>query len=233
MSRFICSMIFIAAVMLCGCTTTKHVIAPQLTIINQPTIGEEHTSELGETLVQKGKLYRYEGFQLENTVSAGGGIFKTLTLRTGTLLKESMFDEERLYYTTDKLEIYDSMLGTKMVFGGLSINKSNNKDIIFYCDFLKDFAPEPSPILNRATITDIEKPNFRQELIYNGRSGDTIKILYREYTGDLLRAPFSQEVQYDLREGNTVGFKGARLEIIDATNVKIKYRVLNSFPDRL
>lgn len=144
-----------------------------------------------------------------------------------------MFDEERFYYTTDSLEIYDSMLGTKMVFGGLSINKMDNKDIIFYSNFLKDFVPEPSPVLNKAIITDVEKPNFRQELIYNGRSGDTIKILYREYTGDLLRAPFSQDIQYDLREGNTIGFKGARLEVIDAANVKIKYRVLSSFPDGL
>ncbi|HJV66199.1 MAG TPA: hypothetical protein VJ550_10730, partial [Geomonas sp.] len=65
------------------------------------------------------------------------------------------------------------------------------------------------------------------------RSGDTIKILYREYSGDLLRAPFSQDVQYDLKKSSTIGFKGARIEVINATNVKIQYRVLSSFPDRL
>ncbi|HJV65191.1 MAG TPA: hypothetical protein VJ550_05635, partial [Geomonas sp.] len=150
--------IIIVAMILTGCTTTKHVIAPQLTVIDQPQIGKEHSSELGETLVQKGKLYTYEGFSLVNTVSAGGGFFKTLTLRSGTLLKKTMFDEDRLYYTTDKMEIYDSMLGTQMVLGGLAINKSDDKDIIFYSGFAKDFIPEPSPILNKTVITDLEKP---------------------------------------------------------------------------
>jgi hypothetical protein len=232
MFNLICTSLFFVVVMLSGCTTTKHYISPQLTIIDQPNIGEVHSAELGETLVQKGKVYSYDGFKLENTVSAGGGIFKTLTLKQGTLLKGNMFDDDRLYYTTDKLEIYDSMIGTKLVYGGLSINKVN-KDIIFYSSFAKDFVPVPLPILSKATIYDIEKPNFRQELIYNGRSGDTIRILYREYIGDFLRAPFSQDVQYDLREGNVVGFKGARLEIVEATNIKIKYRVLSSFPDRM
>jgi hypothetical protein len=225
--------IVIAALMLTGCTTTKHLIAPQLTIIDQPKVGDEHSSELGETLVQKGKLYTYDGFSLENTVTAGGGIFKTLTLRSGTLLKKTMFDEDRLYYTTDKMEIYDSMLGTQAVFGGLAVNKTDDSDVIFYSGFAKDFVPEPQPILVKKIITDLEKPNFRQELIYNGRSGDTIKILYREHSGDLLRAPFSQDVQYDLKEGSTIGFKGARIEVINATNIKILYRVLNTFPDRL
>ena len=224
-------LIFIVVISISGCSTAKNIIPFQLTYINKPNIGDEHTSELGETLVQKGKLYRYDGFQLENTVTGGGGMFKTLTLRAGTLLRESMFDDERIYYTTDKLEIYDSMLGTKMAFGGLSISKTDKKDILFYSSFFKDFAPEPLPNLTKAIITDFEKPNYRQELIYNGRSGDAIKILYREYAGDMLRAPFSQDVQYDLREGKAIGFKGARIEVIDASNVKIKYRVLSSFPD--
>lgn len=231
--RYICFAIFVAALTLTGCTTTKHAISPQLTFIDQPKIGEEHSTELGETLVQKGKLYTYEGLRLQNTVTAGGGIFKTLTLRGGTLLKKTLFDEDRIYYTTQKLEIYDSMLGTQMVFGGLAVLKDDQKNIIFFSGFTKDFVPEPLPILEKTIITDTEKPNFRQELIYNGRAGDVIKILYREYTGDLLRAPFSQEVQYDLREGITIGFKGARLEVINTNNVKIQYRVISSFPDTL
>lgn len=57
------------------------------------------------------------------------------------------------------------------------------------------------------------------------------KFLYREYTSDILRTPFSQEVQYDLKDGAVIEFKGARIEVLDATNTKIKYRVDSSFPD--
>jgi hypothetical protein len=45
-----------------------------------------------------------------------------------------------------------------------------------------------------------------------------------------LRSAFSQDVQYDLGEGKVVGFKSAGIEIIDATNTAITYRVLAHFP---
>jgi len=48
-----------------------------------------------------------------------------------------------------------------------------------------------------------------------------------------MRQPFSQEVLYDLSEGNIIGFKGARIEIIEATNFNLKYKVIKSFPEYL
>ena len=44
------------------------------------------------------------------------------------------------------------------------------------------------------------------------------------------RPAFNQDVQYDLSEGKTIGFKGARVEIVEATNTNIRYRVLAHFP---
>ena len=233
MPKYICSILLISVVMLSGCSTPKQTINPQLRIINLPPLGEERTSELGETLVQKGKFYTYEGIQLENTVSAGGGFFlKKYTLSPGTLIA-NMFDDKRTYYTTNKLEVFDAMIGAQMRLGGLAISKTNEKDVKFHSNGILVLTPEPVPIFSKIQITDVERPNYRQELIYNGRSGDTLKFLYREYSTDIVRAPFSQDVQYDLKDGNIIGFKGVRLEVIDATNIKLKYRVLASFPDAL
>jgi hypothetical protein len=77
---------------------------------------------------------------------------------------------------------------------------------------------------------DYSQPNVKQQLIYNGRTGDYVKFLYREISqGMYLRPSFSQEVQYDLKAGTEIGFKGARLEIIEATNRNITYKVLSHF----
>ena len=46
-----------------------------------------------------------------------------------------------------------------------------------------------------------------------------------------MRLPFTQEVQYDLSESSTIGFKGARIEIAEATNTYLSYKVIESFPD--
>jgi hypothetical protein len=82
----------------------------------------------------------------------------------------------------------------------------------------------------KTTVADQLLPgSFRQELIYNGRTGETVKFLYREIKDSYLRAPFTQEVTYDLKEGDVIGFKGARLKVIKATNTKIKYSITKTF----
>jgi hypothetical protein len=71
--------------------------------------------------------------------------------------------------------------------------------------------------------------SIRKELFYGGRSGTMVRLFYREFSGDMARAAFSQELSYDIRDDRVIGFRGARLEVIDASNTSIRYRVLNGF----
>lgn len=66
---------------------------------------------------------------------------------------------------------------------------------------------------------------FRQELIYLGRSGDELSFKYREFSGSLARPAFSADLKYDLSESQTIGYRGARIEVIEAGNQLIRYRV--------
>ena len=76
---------------------------------------------------------------------------------------------------------------------------------------------------------EVNPTNFKQELIYNGRVGDGLKFIYREFSGDLARPSFTQSIQYALSESNLIGFKDAELEIIEATNTEISYTVRSNF----
>lgn len=67
---------------------------------------------------------------------------------------------------------------------------------------------------------------FRRELVYGGVSQGTVSISYREFSGNLARPAFTQELKYDLKEGREIGYRGARFEILEATNVAVKFRVL-------
>lgn len=71
--------------------------------------------------------------------------------------------------------------------------------------------------------------SFKQEFIYNGKVGNSIKFIYREFSNDLARPSFTQDIQYDLNESTLVGFKGLKIEILSATNTLIKYKVLSHF----
>jgi hypothetical protein len=70
-------------------------------------------------------------------------------------------------------------------------------------------------------------PGDSRQLIYGGRSGDTIKLTYREYRrpgrGDL---PEAQELQFDLSRSNRITFQEMRLEVIEASSERIVATVL-------
>lgn len=73
------------------------------------------------------------------------------------------------------------------------------------------------------------KPNRVEKLIYNGRVGDSVKFLYQEFAEDIARPAFAQELQYDLGESSIIGFRSLRLEVLDANNTEIEYRLLSTF----
>jgi hypothetical protein len=70
---------------------------------------------------------------------------------------------------------------------------------------------------------------FRKEFIFNGKSENNLKFIYREYSDNMLRPAFTQELQYDLRDGNIIGFKGLRIEVINANNTSIRYKIIKYF----
>ena len=69
--------------------------------------------------------------------------------------------------------------------------------------------------------------SFKEELIYTGRSGNTLHISYREYKQDFARPAFFQELRYDMWQSRKVVFKQYKLKIINATNEYIKFVVLD------
>jgi hypothetical protein len=77
--------------------------------------------------------------------------------------------------------------------------------------------------------TQINRAYFQQTLIYSGKIGTKITLGYRESSGDLARPAFNNDVSYDLSESKILGYKGARLEVINATNTEITYKVIADF----
>lgn len=255
------SLLFLPALILfSSCASVKQTIVPNLRIVDIPPLQTERSVELGDTIVSKGKIYTYQGIDLRNQVQAGDGVFLIKFTIAPQKLMAKMEDKQWTYYVGDNVTAYDAVIGTKTVFGGLKIAKTatnqtpesaektvqrqpmeskpsmNTKHYsqpyaIFGNTTAVSMSPKPAPIFDFIQVNALDKPGFTQELIYNGRSGDSVKFLYRELSNSYLRAPFTQEVQYDLNQSKIIGFKGVRIEIIEATNTHLKYKVITSFPD--
>ena len=79
------------------------------------------------------------------------------------------------------------------------------------------------------TISPKSVKSFQQTLLYNGKIGNRITLGYREFSNNLARPAFSNAVDYDLSGSPILGYKGARIEVIKATNTEITYKVLSGF----
>ena len=71
--------------------------------------------------------------------------------------------------------------------------------------------------------------SFQQTIAYEGKSGDILKFNYAEFTNGFAREAFSREFQVDLNEGSIAAYKGAIIEVIEANNMQIKYKVIRNF----
>lgn len=83
--------------------------------------------------------------------------------------------------------------------------------------------------LNYGAVFVYSEDSFQQVIEYNGKNGNILNFVYSEYSDGMARQAFTREFKIDLSEGNTVAYKGAILEIIEAGNTKIEYKVVRNF----
>jgi hypothetical protein len=71
--------------------------------------------------------------------------------------------------------------------------------------------------------------SLQQSIEYMGRDGNSVKFVYSEFMDGMARSAFTREFIVDLTKGNTLKFKGAGVEILNATNTTIDYKVMDYF----
>lgn len=213
-----------AALTITGCASPKYNYTASVTAISEPALNTVQTSELGDVLLRQGKYKEHDAIYLP----AKADVSWAYSLFAGYYLKHGE-DETAEYFLpgggdeaghVDKAGIADPW---KSVMA-----KKNRQTLCVVtvfnaatCSNDMNFEHRKKPMLTQ--------DSFQQTLIYSGKVGNKINIGYREFSGSLARPAFNNNVEYDLSESSIIGYKGAQLEIIEATNRHIKYRVVKNF----
>ena len=230
-------LVIIAALVLSGCATAPPIQLPELQFTDHPALNTEASAEIGETLLEKGKLYFFDGLELQERIT-DHGIAREYIIEPHAMRLESVDSYGNRYYVPalDSYFVYDKTFGRRVRPSNafLVLKTNGSLEMQGYYDLTSAGNTSPSaPRFKVKKIVDRRQPNFRQELIYGGYLGNFIKLTYREFSGDLIRPGFTQEAQYDISTNSIVGFKGVRIQIIEATNTRLRYKVLKSFADAL
>jgi hypothetical protein len=72
-----------------------------------------------------------------------------------------------------------------------------------------------------------KESKYKFKVVYQGISGNIIKLQYEEYVDGLARDAFFKTFEYDLSNGKEIAVKGIIIEIVDANNSTIKYKVVD------
>lgn len=187
-----------------------------------PQIDQLAETELGESLIDKEVGIKYPAMVLKQAItSTSRALGKTIEFKKGETLILKTYSKKYLLFAKEKER------------AGIAISKSDHKSYL-YVDPYGDGRITINRQIDSSfyTMTKVPIPGkdyLKKEFVYNGKIGTGVKFLYREFIDDMARPAFSQDLQYDLSEGRIIGFRGLRIEVINAQNTKIEYKVLSYF----
>lgn len=193
---------------------------------SRPPLGEQVTVGVGEEMLSQGNLTYVDGLVVDTPISIGGYTFE------GGFYPQSGDDENYTYHRFAYMNGGNENLGVLrknfIVDPPSSIRAEKDGSQICVVTVFnlatcreRDFSRIQKSVSNNNA--------FQNTLLYSGRVGDKINVSYREYSGNMARPAYFNEVEYDLTESREIGYRGALIEIIEATNRSITYKVIRNF----
>ena len=219
--------------MLIGCASAplRQNYSAESRVVTIPELNFEANAEVGQTIISKANVTKSPAIILSSTVSEVFLLLTTVTIQAGTLPLFESNESGKIYRDSKATYTMTTLLGSTVrpAKAGIYVPNDKAKPAVIV-DFATSHLYGKTPITgieNTATI-EWRADSFKRELVYSGVSQNTISILYREFSDNMARPAFSQDLKYDLSQGKEIGFKGARFEVIKASNTGIVYKVLKA-----
>lgn len=206
-----------------ACATPVYNYAPKTIAISEPPLNAVSTVRVGDIMLKQGQYREHEALYVPSPRKVG----VAYTLQPGYYLKDGQDNSSEFFSPRgeeagriDKIFIADH---SKAV-----MTRSNRSELCivsvynnYTCDQSGDVEWVKRPVLAQDA--------FQRTLIYNGKVGSRINIAYREFSNNLARPAFNNNVEYDLSESGRIAYQGAELDVLEATNQHIKFRLLRNF----
>ncbi|OFE11414.1 hypothetical protein PHACT_12725 [Pseudohongiella acticola] len=208
---------------LISCASPSFNYVPQSVALSEPPLEELVTAFVGEPMLRQGRYTERDAIYLPVKVDIGFAY----DLHPGTYLKQGEDENTETYLPggNEPGRIEKSLLADP--WRAMITYKTDNRLCVITTFNVRSCTDTAS--YERRQLPLLSDDSFQQTLIYSGRVGDRVNIGYREFSSNAARPAFNNDVEYDLSESSTIGYRGARLEIIEATNEQIRYRVLRNF----
>lgn len=211
--------------LLVGCAAPRANYFPISQAISDPPLNSINTISVGDIMLRQGEYSEHEAIFVPQVINAG-----LYTIQPGHYLKTGEDGGTEFFYPggaepgrVDKPALADN-------WSSVIVRNNATPQICVLTVFNTAITTCSSGnIFQRRKVASLHRDSFQQTLIYSGKIGNKINIAYREFSNSLARPAFNNNVEYDLSESKVIGYKGAQLEIQEATNQHIKFKVIKNF----
>lgn len=209
---------------LVGCAAPKFNYLPESKAFSEPDIGSVVMANVGDKMLSQGVSVRQDVIEARDTFPVGSGhlVGNGIYVKTGD-------DEDAEYFSPKFGDGGGKLSRTSAVFDPPSSLMLKRDGALCVITVSSQYVCGNGGAIERKKVDSVTERTFQQTLIYSGKIGNKINIGYREFASDIARMAFNNNVEYDLSESKTIGYKGAEIDIIEATNRVIKYRVIRNF----
>lgn len=202
---------------------------PKYIALHNPKLNVVSVVEIGENIYSKSFLFYDNTSQvtlLEPAIGSGFGVYvdttKSIDIQKGLLkswakigkdnIKTFCFENTMVCLTDLDSSGYFTHFGAGAQVGSYELDNPAKYKV------------EPTPAA-------LKENSFKYIVLYQGLTDNKIKISFREFKNNMARPAFTQEIDYELdKDGSTIiGFKGLRVEVIEVTNMDIKYKVIKDY----
>jgi len=191
-----------------------------------PLLNKEATAQVGGQILHQGSYYRQAAIHLSEEIKFGERHQYSLTpgyyIRTGESLDSETYapadgpDAGRVKKAPGAITLQGSFLYS-----------NDGKTIGVITNFYQAVNAKAKGI-TRTTRPVVSTESIQRMLVYGGKTGTKIRLAYREIWKNITRPSSDVFVEFDLADSTVVEIKGARIEVIEATGKRIRYRVLRA-----
>jgi len=220
--------IIAVAFLLSGCAAIEP-IGIDVTVKNSATfvLGQTQEKNAGEALVVEASLHFYDAPVAVNSYQPPSQMGTTYPpIRPGMVFKPyGRLANGDTLYTSSSL-VPKSMYGKPVDWAyciAIDTEGAAYGDAACGMGLVRKWEDAPENIVEIKPV--FKDGSVKRELVYNGRSGDSVRIIYREYRYNFSAPAITQELAYDLADGRVIKFRKMEIEVLSASSSSIRYIV--------
>lgn len=218
--------LIIIAISLAGCVSPKYNYTPSMAQINEPPLDTAVTAYVGDVMVRQARYSEHDAIFLHEDVRIGA--ISTYTFTRGYYLKQGDDEKSEFYLPAGGPESGQVIRGALAdPFKVIRLDKATGRLCAVTKYNLEGCTSNANYEKKKYPVTSAN--SSQQTLIYRGRIGDKINLGYREQSNNVAMPAFNTDLEYDLSESNIIGYKGSRIQVLEANNEFIKYMVIRNF----